>query len=239
MKSAARGTTSIPAVMVSWPACFHGMGMVGFLTIPCTSGPGLRSSPYWTSARHLLWAKLIGKYKGTIPPRRTSPTPFRKAAPAPGQRRRVRPVHAAVRPLRRGTGGGPPTSRTCWMPQAVRAAAGSYLAGLRHGRDHPGGVVLRVRRRTGCRRRLMPICWPHCAVPCRRPRTTLAAGHPGAVAARDLEARIVEDGKVLPRAGRDHWNCRGESLTPGYITMGGFVPAQDRTAGTAPATWAT
>ena len=45
---------------------------------------------------------------------------------------------------------------------------------------------------------------------------------------RDLEARIVdEDGKVLPARGVGIIELRGESLTPGYITMGGFVPAQD------------
>jgi len=44
----------------------------------------------------------------------------------------------------------------------------------------------------------------------------------------DLEARIVdEDGNVLPARGVGIIELRGESLTPGYITMGGFVPAQD------------
>jgi fatty-acyl-CoA synthase len=43
-----------------------------------------------------------------------------------------------------------------------------------------------------------------------------------------LEARIVdEDGNVLPTRGVGVIELRGESLTPGYITMGGFVPAQD------------
>jgi len=45
---------------------------------------------------------------------------------------------------------------------------------------------------------------------------------------QDLEARIVdEDGTVLPTRGVGIIELRGESLTPGYITMGGFVAAQD------------
>jgi fatty-acyl-CoA synthase len=45
---------------------------------------------------------------------------------------------------------------------------------------------------------------------------------------QDLEARIVdEDGNVLPARGVGVIELRGESLTPGYLTMGGFVAAQD------------
>ena len=45
---------------------------------------------------------------------------------------------------------------------------------------------------------------------------------------KDLEARIVdEDGNVMPTRGVGVIELRGESVTPGYITMGGFIPAQD------------
>jgi fatty-acyl-CoA synthase len=43
-----------------------------------------------------------------------------------------------------------------------------------------------------------------------------------------FEVRIVdEDGNVLPPRGVGVIELRGESLTPGYLTMGGFMPAQD------------
>jgi fatty-acyl-CoA synthase len=44
----------------------------------------------------------------------------------------------------------------------------------------------------------------------------------------DLEARIVDEhGNVMPSRGVGVIELRGESLTPGYLTMGGFIPAQD------------
>ncbi|PQM48870.1 Putative ligase [Mycobacterium talmoniae] len=43
-----------------------------------------------------------------------------------------------------------------------------------------------------------------------------------------LEARVVdEDGTVLPARGVGVIQLRGEPVTPGYLTMAGFIPAQD------------
>ena len=43
-----------------------------------------------------------------------------------------------------------------------------------------------------------------------------------------MEARIVDDdGNVLPTRGVGVIELRGEPVTPGYTTMGGFIPAQD------------
>jgi fatty-acyl-CoA synthase len=45
---------------------------------------------------------------------------------------------------------------------------------------------------------------------------------------KDLEARIIdENGDAMPPRGVGVIELRGESLTPGYLTMGGFSPAQD------------
>jgi fatty-acyl-CoA synthase len=45
----------------------------------------------------------------------------------------------------------------------------------------------------------------------------------------DLEARVVdEDGNLLPTRGVGVIELRGEPVTSGYITMGGFVSAQDQ-----------
>jgi len=45
---------------------------------------------------------------------------------------------------------------------------------------------------------------------------------------KDLEARIIDEhGGVMPTRGVGVIELRGESLTPGYVTMGGFISAQD------------
>ena len=44
----------------------------------------------------------------------------------------------------------------------------------------------------------------------------------------DLEARVIDDhGEVMPARGVGVIELRGECVTPGYMTMGGFIPAQD------------
>jgi fatty-acyl-CoA synthase len=45
---------------------------------------------------------------------------------------------------------------------------------------------------------------------------------------KDLEARIIdEQGNLMPPRGVGVIELRGDSLTPGYLTMGGFISAQD------------
>ena len=44
----------------------------------------------------------------------------------------------------------------------------------------------------------------------------------------DLEARVIgEDGSVMPARGVGVIELRGDCVTPGYLTMGGFISAQD------------
>ena len=76
----------------------------------------------------------------------------RQAAAQAGQAGRVRPVDAAVRAVGRRAGGARRRRGPHRCGQAVRPAARRDPAGLRHGRDDAGGVVLRVRRRPGRRR---------------------------------------------------------------------------------------
>ncbi|RZT83910.1 fatty-acyl-CoA synthase [Pseudonocardia sediminis] len=53
--------------MVSWLPLFHDMGMVGFLTIPMTVGLDLVSvTPTEFLGRPRLWAELISKYAATV-----------------------------------------------------------------------------------------------------------------------------------------------------------------------------
>src|SRR6202008_1634867 len=45
---------------------------------------------------------------------------------------------------------------------------------------------------------------------------------------KNLQTRVIdEQGNVLPARGVGVIELRGESLTPGYLTMGVFIPAQD------------
>ncbi len=54
-------------VMVSWLPLFHDMGMVGFLTVPMAVGLELVTvTPADFLTRPLLWAELITRYGGTV-----------------------------------------------------------------------------------------------------------------------------------------------------------------------------
>jgi fatty-acyl-CoA synthase len=54
-------------VMVSWLPLFHDMGMVGFLTIPMVAGlECVIVTPVDFLTRPLLWAELISRHRGTV-----------------------------------------------------------------------------------------------------------------------------------------------------------------------------
>ncbi|MBH0776078.1 fatty acyl-AMP ligase [Nocardia bovistercoris] len=54
-------------VMISWLPLFHDMGMVGFLSVPMQLGAEVVCvTPIDFLTRPLLWAELIGKYRGTV-----------------------------------------------------------------------------------------------------------------------------------------------------------------------------
>jgi fatty-acyl-CoA synthase len=64
------------------------------------------------------------------------------------------------------------------------------------------------------------------AVPATRGNTTRLASLGPLL--EGLEVRVVdEDGKILPPRAVGVIELRGEPVTPGYMTLGGFVPAQD------------
>src|SRR6266403_883849 len=120
-------------VMVSWLPCFHDMGMVGFLTIPMYFGAELvKVTPMDFLRDTLLWAKLIDKYKGTM----TAAPNFAYALLAKRLRRQAKPGDFDLSTLRFALSGAEPGDP----------------AGLRHGRDNAGRVVLRVQCRLGGRR---------------------------------------------------------------------------------------
>ncbi|MFM8597862.1 MAG: fatty acyl-AMP ligase [Mycobacterium sp.] len=216
-------------VMVSWLPCFHDMGMVGFLTIPMYFGAELvKVTPLDFLRDTLLWAKLIDKYRGTM----TAAPNFAYALFAKRLRRQAKPGDFDLSTLRFALSGAEPVepadvedlidagkpfglSKFAILPaygMAETTLAVSFSqcgAGLVV--DEVDADLLAALRR---------------AVPTSRGNVRrLATLGP---LLQDLEARIVdEDGNVLPARGVGIIELRGESLTPGYLTMGGFVPAQD------------
>jgi fatty-acyl-CoA synthase len=216
-------------VMVSWLPCFHDMGMVGFLTIPMYFGAELvKVTPMDFLRDTLLWAKLIDKYKGTM----TAAPNFAYALFAKRLRRQAKPGEFDLSTLRFALSGAEPVEpadvedlidagkpfglqATAILPaygMAETCLAVSFSpcnAGLVV--DEVDADLLAALRR---------------AVPSSKGNTRRLASLGPLL--NDLEARIVdEDGAVLPTRGVGVIQLRGESVTPGYITMAGFLPTQD------------
>jgi fatty-acyl-CoA synthase len=216
-------------VMVSWLPCFHDMGMIGFLTVPMYFGAELvKVTPMDFLRDTLLWAKLIDKYKGTM----TAAPNFAYALFAKRLRNQARPGQFDLSTLRFALSGSEPVEPADvedlieagkpfgLRPDAILPAYGMAETTLAVAFSECGaGLVvdevdadlLAALRR---------------AVPATKGNTRRLASLGPLL--KDLEARIVdEDGDVLPTRGVGVIELRGEALTPGYITMGGFVPAQD------------
>jgi len=216
-------------VMVSWLPCFHDMGMIGFLTVPMYFGAELvKVTPMDFLRDTLLWAKLIDKYKGTM----TAAPNFAYALFAKRLRKQAKRGQFDLSTLRFALSGSEPVEPADvedlieagkpfgLPPEAILPAYGMAETTLAVAFSECGaGLVvdevdadlLAALRR---------------AVPATKGNTRRLASLGPLL--RDLEARIVdEDGNVLPTRGVGIIELRGEALTPGYITMGGFVPAQD------------
>jgi fatty-acyl-CoA synthase len=216
-------------VIVSWLPLFHDMGMTGFLTVPMYFGAELiKITPMDFLRDTLLWAKLIDKYKGTM----TAAPNFAYALFAKRLRKQAQPGQFDLSTLRWALSGaeqvepadvedlidaGAPYGL---KPEAILPAYGmaettvavSFTAcGAGMMVDEVDTDLLAVLRR---------------AVPATKGHTTrLATLGP---LLDGLEARIVdEDGNLLPPRGVGVIEVRGEPVTRGYITTGGFVPAQD------------
>jgi len=216
-------------VMVSWLPLFHDMGMIGFLTVPMYFGAELvKVTPLDFLRDTLLWAKLIDKYKGTM----TAAPNFAYALFAKRLREHAAPGQFDLSTLRFALSGAEPVEPADvedlidagkpfgLRPEAILPAYGmaettvavSFSecgAGLIV--DEVDADLLAVLRR---------------AVPATRGNTTRLASLGPLL--EGLEARVVdEDRKVLPPRAVGVIELRGEPLTPGYMTLGGFVAAQD------------
>ncbi|GAA4560404.1 fatty acyl-AMP ligase [Pseudonocardia xishanensis] len=210
-------------VMVSWLPLFHDMGMVGFLTIPMVTGLELVTvTPVDFLSRPLLWAELISKYGGTV----TAAPNFAYAVLA---RQLARASDLDLSSLRIALNGAEPVdpaavaafveagARFRLRPESVLCAYGMAETGLGVAFapveaglavDEIDAEALESGRRaepgTG---RVFPLLGPPL---------------PG------IEARVVgEAGEVLGTRGVGVIQLRGESVTPGYLTVDGPLATQD------------
>ncbi len=216
-------------VMVSWLPCFHDMGMVGFLTIPMYFGAELvKVTPMDFLRDTLLWARLIDKYKGTM----TAAPNFAYALFAKRLRRQAKPGEFDLSTLRFALSGAEP----------VEPADVEDLLDAGKPFGLPSSAILPA---YGMAETCLAVSFSPCnaglvvdevdadllaalrrAVPSSKGNTRRLASLGPLL--NDLEARIVdEDGAVLPTRGVGVIQLRGESVTPGYITMAGFLPTQD------------
>jgi fatty-acyl-CoA synthase len=217
-------------VIVSWLPCFHDMGMTGFLTVPMYFGAELvKVTPMDFLRDTLLWAKLIDKYKGTM----TAAPNFAYALFAKRLRKQAEPGQFDLSSLRWALSGAEPVDPANvedlidagkpfgLKPEAILAAYGmaETTVAVSFSDCGAGLVVDEVDTDLlAALRRAVPATNGH--------TTRLATLGP---LLHGLEARIVDElGNVLPSRAVGVIELRGEPLTSGYMTMGGFVPAQDK-----------
>ncbi len=214
-------------VMVSWLPLFHDMGMVGFLTIPMTVGIELVSvTPTDFLRRPLLWAELISRHRGTV----TAAPNFAYAVVARQLARAEGPLDLST--LRFALNGAEPVdpdavaaftasgARFGLRPEAMvcaygmaETALGVSFAPVDTGLqvDEIDAEQLEEHRRavpaTGGQVRRFPLLGPPL---------------PG------IEVRVVgDDGAVLGEREVGVLHLRGDSVTPGYLTVDGPVATQD------------
>ena len=216
-------------VIVCWLPLFHDMGMTGFLTVPMYFGTELvKVTPMDFLRDTLLWAKLIDKYKGTM----TAAPNFAYNLFAKRLRRQATPGQFDLSTLRWALSGAEQVEPVDvedlieagrpfgLRPEAILPAYGmaETTVAVSFTECGAGMVVDEVDAD------LLAVL--HRAVPATRGKTRRLAtlGRP----LNGTEARIVdEDGDVLPARGVGVIHVRGESVTQGYTTVGGFVSAQD------------
>jgi fatty-acyl-CoA synthase len=216
-------------VIVSWLPCFHDMGMTGFLAVPMYYGVELvKVTPMDFLRDTLLWAKLIDKYKGTM----TAAPNFAYNLFAKRLKRQATPGQFDLSSLRWALSGAEqvePADVEALIdagrpfglrPEAILPAYGmaETTVAVSFTECGAGLVVDEVDAD------LLAVL--HRAVPATRGKTRRLATLGRLL--EGMEARIVdEDGAVLPARGVGVIEVRGDPVTPGYTTAGGFISAQD------------
>ncbi|MCK0173830.1 fatty acyl-AMP ligase [Mycolicibacterium sp. F2034L] len=216
-------------VIVSWLPCFHDMGMTGYLTVPMYYGAELvKITPMDFLSDILLWPKLIDKYQGTM----TAAPNFAYTLLAKRLRRQATPGQFDLSSLRWALSGAEQVDpvdvedlcsagkRFGLRPQALIPAYGMAETTVAVSFSKCGGGMVVDEVDAG----LLSVL--HRAVPATRGRTRrlVTLGKP----LDGLELRVVdEDGALLPPRGVGVLEVRGAPVTPGYMTVAGFLPAQD------------
>ncbi|WP_024442520.1 MULTISPECIES: fatty acyl-AMP ligase [unclassified Mycobacterium] len=216
-------------VMVSWLPCFHDMGMIGFLTVPMYFGAELvKITPMDFLRDTLLWAKLIDKYKGTM----TAAPNFAYALFAKRLRKQATPGQFDLSTLRFALSGAEPVEPADvedlidagkpfgLNPAAILPAYGmaETVLAVSFSKCGAGLVVDEVDADLLAALRQ--------AVPATKGNTRRLASLGPLL--EGIEIRIVDEhGNSLPARGVGVIQLRGEPVTPGYLTMAGFLPAQD------------
>ncbi|MGD9619001.1 MAG: fatty acyl-AMP ligase [Mycolicibacterium sp.] len=216
-------------VIVSWLPCFHDMGMTGYLTVPMYYGAELvKITPMDFLNDILLWPKLIDKYKGTM----TAAPNFAYNLLAKRLRRQATPGEFDLSSVRWALSGaeqvdpldvedlcdaGAPFGLA---PGAIIPAYGMAETTVALSFSECGGgmVVDEVDADL--------LALLHRAVPATKGHTRrlVVLGQP----LNGMELRIVdEDGAELDARGVGVIEVRGEPVTRGYTTVGGFIAAQD------------
>ena len=216
-------------VIVSWLPCFHDMGMTGYLTVPMYVGAELvKVAPMDFLRDTLLWAKLIDKYKGTM----TAAPNFAYNLLAKRLRRQATPGDFDLSSLRWALSGaeqvdpldvedlcdaGAPFGL---KPGAVIPAYGMAETTVAVSFSACGGGMLVDEVDAD----LLAILHRAVAASRGHTRRLVCLGRP----LDGLEVRVMdEEGSVLPPRGIGVIEVRGEPVTKGYITVAGFVSAQD------------
>jgi len=216
-------------VMVSWLPCFHDMGMIGFLTVPMYFGAELvKITPMDFLRDTLLWAKLIDKYKGTM----TAAPNFAYALFAKRLRKQATPGQFDLSTLRFALSGAEPVEPADvedlidagkpfgLNPTAILPAYGmaETVLAVSFSKCNAGLVVDEIDADLLAALRQ--------AVPATKGNTRRLASLGPLL--EGIEIRIVDEhGSSLPARGVGVIQLRGEPVTPGYLTMAGFLPAQD------------
>jgi fatty-acyl-CoA synthase len=216
-------------VIVSWLPCFHDMGMTGYLTVPMYFGVELvKVTPMDFLRDTLLWARLIDKYQGTM----TAAPNFAYTMFAKRLRRQAQPGQFDLSSLRWALSGAEQVDPAD-VEDLCEAAA---PFGLRPEAVVPAYGMAETTVAvsfTECGRGLTVdevdadlLALLHRAVPATRGKTRRLAslGRP----LKGLEIQIVDqDGALQPARCVGVIHVRGEPVTLGYTTTGGFVSAQD------------
>jgi len=216
-------------VIVCWLPLFHDMGMTGFLTVPMYFGVELvKVTPMEFLRDTLLWAKLIDKYKGTM----TAAPNFAYTLFAKRLRRQATPGQFDLSTLR-------------WALSGAEQVEPADIADLLDAGKPFGLRPEAIMPAYGMAETTVAVSFTECgtglavdevdadllavlhrAVPATRGKTRRLAmlGH----LLNGMEARIVdEDGSLLSARGVGVIQVRGEPVTNGYMTVAGFVAAQD------------